>query len=303
MILVSEKFRDLNLYLNKSEVYEELIIGGENRYEVITRRQTKYYRVKDRVEHIYNILERLIDYQTDAQRRSGIQINPRPRRYLKGWDFRDMVTDDDSFSPRVATLQAMGKGWVDFARAIHAVALLGRGFDQLIKPKPGMTSTAKPCPKWFRIPSGRYYLTARITENKEIMEENGDMMCNPRNLCDRVLWHMIQNTFQPCHCTNGRTAEHGDPVQVLFPLNFKSRFAAKPLVPRMDAGAVVFGHSINLHWHYKDVGDPVKGNPPRPEGEEQQRGEYDPGDSGIRSSVGSPADRISSASDSVASRK
>jgi len=40
----------------------------------------------------------------------------------------------DLIYPRVATLKAFGKGWVDFARAIHANYPVGRGLAKLSSP-------------------------------------------------------------------------------------------------------------------------------------------------------------------------
>jgi hypothetical protein len=123
-VLTNEKDRDRVLYVDKSDVFhEETTENGQIRTE--SKRVTRYYRLEYRIEHIYNILEKLIDHQTDVEQRSGLRINPRPREKLEGWDFRDLVTDGDPFFPRLAIVEAMGKGWVDFTRGIRAVTLFG----------------------------------------------------------------------------------------------------------------------------------------------------------------------------------
>ncbi|KAJ3578823.1 hypothetical protein NPX13_g1746 [Xylaria arbuscula] len=81
-VLIDEKNRDLTLYMDKTEVYEENIREGATTNNS-SRRQTRHYRLEDRIEHIYNILEKLIDHQADVERRSGLQINIRPRQHLE----------------------------------------------------------------------------------------------------------------------------------------------------------------------------------------------------------------------------
>ncbi|KAI1872535.1 hypothetical protein JX265_005415 [Neoarthrinium moseri] len=260
--LIDPKNRTLTLYIDKSEVYEEETrtkIAGTSTVHVVTRRQTRYYQLEDRVEHIYNMLEKLIDHQADIERQSGLQLNARPRRYLEGWDFSDLVTDGDPFFPKVSTLQTIGKGWVDFTRAIHAVCLFGQGFGEMIRPRQTMVPA---CPRWNRLPIDRYYLAACVQDIKEIIKNDGDDTINPTRLCDTILWHMKQTTFQACPCTKDVTAKHYDPVQVLFPKAFSSILKLKPPVSLEDRGAVIFGHNMNLHWHWRDHGSPVKGDPP-----------------------------------------
>ncbi|KAI1372415.1 hypothetical protein F4677DRAFT_463389 [Hypoxylon crocopeplum] len=276
-LLIDTRNRDLELCIDKSEVYDE---------------ETPWTNKKqDRIEHIYSILEKLIDHQTDAERRSGLRINPRPRRQLEGWDFKDLATDGDPFFPRVATLQSVGKGWVDFTRAIHAVTLFGRGFGELIQPR----STT--CPRWSALPSEKYYLAACISDLQEIMENHGDADCNPRQLCDNVIWHMKHTTFDSCPCIGDKTRKHHDPVQVLFPLKFMRDLKTKPHIELKAQGAVIFGHNMNLHWHWGDVGDPVKGDPPP-----ELRSTRDTfNDSGLGSSLSPSAGRSASDPNSAVS--
>ncbi|KAL7628657.1 hypothetical protein AAE478_000172 [Parahypoxylon ruwenzoriense] len=302
-VLTDQRNRDLKLYLDKSEVYDEEEMRDGQASSIVSRRQTRYYRLEDRIEHIYNILEKLIDHQTDAERRSGLQINPWPRRQLEGWDFKDLVTGGDPFFPRVATLDTTGKGWVGFARAIHAVTLLGRDFGELIQPRLERISV---CPRWSLLPSKGYYLAASVSDLQDIMRDNDCSHSNPRQLCDNIVWHIKQSTFDPCPCRGVTDGKHHDPVQVLFPLSFLQKLKKKPHVELKDQGAVIFGYSMNLRWYYQDSGDPVKGDPPQ---------ELDvtvatrtPEDSGIGSSIDSdsrsvsgPSSAISTASDTPSS--
>lgn len=255
-VLINEKNRDLKLFIDRTEVYDEETQGQHN--SIVSTRSVRHYRLEDRIEHIYNILEKLIDHQTDVERRSGLDIKIRPRRQLEGWDFKDLAADGDPFFPRVAHLQTVGKGWVDFTRALHAVTLFGRGFGELIQPQFGK-GKVKPCPLWSTVPSNKYYLTAFILDLQDIMERDGDPNSNPRRLCEKVIWYMKQATFDLCPCNQGQ--KHHDPVQVLFPRHFMKNIKKKPQIDLESQGAVIFGHNINLHWHWRDHGDPVKGDP------------------------------------------
>lgn len=284
-ILIDQRNRDLKLYIDKTEVYDEETREGQA-ITSVSRRQARHYRLEDRVEHIYNILEKLIDHQTDAERRDGLQINPRPRRQLEGWDFSDVVKDGDPFFPRVATLETIGKGWADFIRTIHAVTLFGRGFGELIRPYVPNT-TPSPCSRWSLLPNRRYYLAACVSDLHDIMDNNGDSSSNPRRLCDNILWHMKKATFDPCPCIAGTTHEHHDPVQALFPFKFQKNLKKKSQIELESRGAVIFGHNRGLHWHWKDTGDPVKGDP-QPEMSGVADKFYD---SGLGSSLGSSNSR------------
>ncbi|KAI0425222.1 hypothetical protein F5Y09DRAFT_346918 [Xylaria sp. FL1042] len=259
-VLIDENNRNLTLYMDKTEVYEENIRESTTTNN-ISRRQTRHYRLEDRIEHIYNILEKLVDHQTDAERRSGLQIHIRPRQHLEGWDFKDLVKDGDPIFPRVTTLPTIGKGWVDFTRAIHAVTLFGSGFGELIQPRKTSPSAGL-CSRWSLLPKESYYLAACVANLLEIMEEDGDAASNPRRLCENIIWHMKRATFDPCPCTKDAKQSHHDPVQALFPLKFTSSLKKKAQVDLEGAGAVIFGHNMSLHWHWKDTGDPVKGDPP-----------------------------------------
>ncbi|KAI3319843.1 hypothetical protein HD806DRAFT_538810 [Xylariaceae sp. AK1471] len=242
-VLINEKNRNLTLYMDKTEVYEENIREGTTTNNS-SRRQTRHYRLEDKIEHIYNILEKLIDHQTDAERRTGLQIKVRPRQQLEGWDFKDLVKDGDPIFPRVTTLPTIGKGWVDFTRAIHAITLFGSGFGELIQPR--QTNTGS-CNRWSLLPKESYYLAACVSNLLEIMEEYGDPASNPRRLCDNIIWHMKQATFDPCPCTKNGENSHHDPVQALFPLKFTNSLKKKPQINLNDRGAVIFGHNMSLH--------------------------------------------------------
>ncbi|KAI1094982.1 hypothetical protein F5B19DRAFT_505096 [Rostrohypoxylon terebratum] len=246
-VLTSDKNRGLKLYLDRSEMYDEHT-NDQQISRITSKRQTRYYRLEDQIEHIYGILEKLIDYQTDAERRSGLEMKIQVYRQLEGWDFKDLATGEDPFFPRVTQLQVMGKGWVDFTRALHAVTLFGRGFGDLIQPQFCREKTAH-CSLWSAVPSNRYYLAACISDLQEIMENKGDPNSKPRRLCENIEWYMNQTTYNVCPCTMGRTRKHHDPIQILFPRKFMTNVEDAPQVELEAQGAVIFGYNTSIGWH------------------------------------------------------
>ena len=258
-VLTNQENRNLQLYIDKTEVYEEETEHGTEHGQAkssVLKRQTRHYLLEDQVNNIFTTLEQLMDYQVDARQRDGLQINPRPRRQLEGWDFRDVVKGGGRPPTRVATLQAIGKGWVDFIGTINAVTLFGRGFGELIQPKPANTASM-PCARWSLLPTGKDYLAACMSDIREIMAENGDPSSNPRRLCDDVIWYMKKATFDPCPCIASKTREHHDPVQVLFPSKFNN-IKKQPRMELEGRGAVIFSHNNSLHWYWKDPGEPAE---------------------------------------------
>jgi hypothetical protein len=121
------------------------------------------------MEQYLDILENLIRHQQRVVGANGKKIKVRVRKHLGGWDFFDLATGRDP-RPRVATLQALGYGWVDFICSIGAVTLLGRGFGAIMQPTPfeGM------CPRWSSLPSDNFYLAASTYDLKNITMEFGN---------------------------------------------------------------------------------------------------------------------------------
>jgi hypothetical protein len=144
----------------------------------------------------------MIDRQIDVAGRSGIKMRLRARKHLEGWDFKDLATQRDPFYSRVATLDAFGKGWVDFIRAIHAVTLFGGGFRDIFQP----TGPGKLCDAWAKVPTNKYYLAACISDLQEIIEEDGDLDANPMKITDGIVWHTQGPAFEPCQCMEGGPA-------------------------------------------------------------------------------------------------
>lgn len=140
----SDKFQ--SAFLFKSEDLQEssrpftadsaidVLINSKNLGLRLYPEKDGYLLLESRIDHFYNVLEKLIDHQTDIAGDCGQNLSEKPRRYLEGWDFEDLATNRDPLYPRIAILEAAGKEWVDFTRAIHVVTLVGRDFGDIILP-------------------------------------------------------------------------------------------------------------------------------------------------------------------------
>jgi hypothetical protein len=226
--------------------------------------EKKYYRFQDRVKELFETLEKIIHYEINAGEESGVEIKVRARKHLEGWDFKDLATDNDPFYPRVATLDAYGKGWVDFARSIHTITLFGKGFGDIIRP----TANSGTCGYWATLPQGHYYLAATFEDLKEIAEIYGDPNLSPMRLSDDIIWH--NPGPDRCHCQNpGRKKlqkrhgidKHSEFAQVLLP----STSSEKKYRRAGPFKAFVFGHNLNFPWTWGDHGDPALAPPSEPE--------------------------------------
>ncbi|KAL6849042.1 hypothetical protein ACO1O0_008572 [Amphichorda felina] len=174
----SDKFQ--SAFLFKSEDLKEsttpfladsaidVLINPENLGLKLYPEKDGYLLLESRIDHFYNILEKLIDHQTDIAGDCGGNLSGNPRSHLEGWDFEDLATNRDPLYPRVAILEAAGKGWVDFARAIHAVTLVGRCFGEIIRP-----TNADMCEYWAELPKQKYYIASCFSDLREVVKEHG----------------------------------------------------------------------------------------------------------------------------------
>lgn len=255
-VLLDRKNRKLRLQddnEDNSETEDEDPSNTRNSEE--QERDKKYYRFQDRVSELFETLEKIIHYEISATEESGMEIKVRARKYLEGWDFKDLVTDNDPFYPRVAMLDAYGKGWVDFTRSIRAVTLFGEGFGDIIRP----TLASGTCSYWTSLPHSRHYLAATFQDLKEIAELYGDPNLSPMRLTDAIAWH--NPAPDQCHCRSPRRKRlqkrygigiHSEFAQVLLP----STSSKKKYRRAGPFTAFVFGHNFNFPWIWGDHGDP-----------------------------------------------
>ncbi|GFP56689.1 hypothetical protein TASIC1_0007018100 [Trichoderma asperellum] len=118
------------------------------------------FRVRDRVNELFEVLEKAIDYQRMIADNRKEEPKSAPRKDLEGWNFKDIATDKDPAYLRLAKVKTAGKGWVDFTRAIEAVFLFGGDFGNLMNPIPENST----CSHWETLPPNKYYLAASISQ-------------------------------------------------------------------------------------------------------------------------------------------
>jgi hypothetical protein len=156
------------------------------------------YRVRDRLNELYEALEKAIDYQQMIGGNRGEGLKSAPRKDLEGWDFKDIAASEDRIYPRLAKLKTIGKGWVDFARAIGAVFLFGNDFGNLIVP----ATEKSTCSYWQVLPADKCYLAASVEDLNSIMDRMGNPRANPPRLTNSLVWHpsnMMLST--ECDCS------------------------------------------------------------------------------------------------------
>ncbi|CAI6099737.1 unnamed protein product [Clonostachys chloroleuca] len=209
--------------------------------------------LKTQIDHFYSLLEKLIDHQVDVSD-NDLQLTDRPRRYLEGWDFEDLVTDCDPLRPRVATIQPIGKGWVDFVRGIHAVVLLGRGFGDIIRP-----SGTGLCEYWADLPKNQFYIASCLSDLERLSKASGGQD-DHEWVTSNLICHTPSTPFMFCQCKGGLEQDHGEPVQTLFPSAMCE--ALRPNVHHLELrgpGAIIFGHNSTFPWTWGDTGPPEEG--------------------------------------------
>lgn len=136
-VLTSDRNRDLKVYPGSREGFyqkESAQTDGSGR-DVKRTRKRGYFLFEDLVKQHQNNLEQIIDYQRHTATQDEVKMKMRVRKHLEGWDSVELATDHDPYA-RVATLQAMGYGWVHFVCGSSALsfslgATLARLFGRL----------------------------------------------------------------------------------------------------------------------------------------------------------------------------
>jgi len=235
--------RRLRLYKLKEDIVDETVQWPDGRRETMTKIRTSYTTVEDKILEIFETLEKLIDHEAQSEASAkGVNMRPRIRDQLQGWDFRDVVTNRDPLYLRVATIPSSGGHWVNFAKSIRAVTFFGRGFGDLIKPVSAHGNF------WHTVPTGTSSLTACIADLRDIIDSEGDRATQPLTLSRGILWHNpSQNSpFE----SRSEDSTGRSPIQELLPagLPFKALLSSAKSSTRVDIdacqhGAVIFGRS------------------------------------------------------------
>jgi nucleoside phosphorylase len=216
-------------------------------------------RVRDRVDRLYNMLEKIMDHQAEIMGRDSEALRGMPRGNLEGWDFKDLATLEDPLYPRIYKLGARGKSWVDFTRAIRAATLFGTGFGEIIRP----AQTSQPCPYWSRLPEGKSYLAISDDDLANIIDRFGNPNSNPVRLTSHLIWcNHPTKVPRACKCIDDpQKTGHSELAQVILPSHFRKRIPKHNVVRRKDwgNGAVVFGYNRDFQWSWNDTGFPEQG--------------------------------------------
>lgn len=230
-----------------------------------------YLLFADVVEELVDKFEILFDEQADKAGRNGINLRRQVRRHLEGWDFLDVLRGSE-ISPRQVTLGFGGWGWVNFARSINVVTLIGRRFGQLIRP----AQSDEVCAEWQSVKKKKYYLAASIFDLKEIRRDKSSKVSH-------LLWHSPQDPFAKCpRCgeldhqggpiptrASNDTEEHHVPVQTFWPTQMPScvKKLKEPQYLKQvhsDGGAVIFENLLTPWFSWAAGADLNEGNPSPP---------------------------------------
>lgn len=255
-VLLDENNMKLPIYADKDDVNIDKNVEHDLNSLSLPKSKKRFYRLEDRVEELYEVLEMLLDHQIDKAGQKGVKMKAHARKHLEGWDFKDIVSDKDPIYPRGEILHAIGKGWVDFVRSIQAVVLFGKGFGEIIQPVYYMK-----CPQWKQVPRGKYYLAACVSDLQQIMEMEGDNTTIPMRICHGISWISPSAAFNACPCTKTREQGHSDLVQILWPTSLTKLLPIQNKIHLYQEGAVIFGHNTKIKWKWGDIGDPVEGDP------------------------------------------
>ncbi|KAH6838544.1 hypothetical protein B0I37DRAFT_419478 [Chaetomium sp. MPI-CAGE-AT-0009] len=300
-VLSNQDNMNIPLRLKSISAWDETTIRRGEKIDQASKEKKTYLTVGDRIEQICHVLCQITAHYDDVQTQSGVgfRLRSTPRPQLEGFDFTDIATGTGTLWPRVATLKAKGRGWVDFTRAIHAPTLFASGFGELFTPfarppatttKAGISSCAV-CLWNSPLPKGEDYLAATTSDLQAILRRRGNMRRKPWRLVENIHWYSPDLTCEPCSGTCSPSGKKGhDRVQVLLPGTFPGIFGRESPRKLPAHGAVVFGHSSRfpLIWGPKkgdppDVGEPEEDVDMGEIAELSERFE----DSGIGTSIGS----------------
>ncbi|KAJ5281488.1 hypothetical protein N7478_006860 [Penicillium angulare] len=220
-----------------------------------------FFRIRDRVEILYAILEKMVDYQALITGQNGEKIKTTPRKYLEGWDFKDIATNsgtaNDCIYPQVERLKTVGKTWVDFTRVLQAVFLFGRGFGEIIEP----AEKNEICQYWGTLPSKKYYMAASMEDLINMMDRLGNPKSTPPRLVGSISWYPGSSSLtERCPCE--RTPQvHSELAHTLLPSHLERKLPMCSSFSLSATGAAIFGYNQNDGWLWGDIGDPEQGVP------------------------------------------
>lgn len=278
----------------------DVLINRNNRNLKLYEEKDGYLLLESQIDRFYNVLEKLIDHQTDLARDRDRNPSDKPRKYLEGWDFENLSKKHDPLFPCVATLEAAGKEWVDFTRGVHAVTLIGRGFGDIIRP-----ADAGLCEYWAELPKQKYYMAGCLSDLAEVLKQHSNYDDSHVRLTDNLIWHTPTTMSASCGCRGALRRKHHEPVQTLFPLELSSILLPRRESIQLDGNqAVIFGHNLHFSWVWGDTGHPEEGDVATALASSATETDSDSfKDSGIGTSLGRSASDARSSSQSGSSNR
>ncbi len=244
--LIDAHNRELKLYKTKEESYVETVRRPDGHEESATRTMVKYMTLEDRVDELYEALEKIIDHNLAVERGfKGIDLRLKLRKHLSGWEFSDLATSKDPFCMKVAKLPGLGPGWVELIQTIGVVTLFGRGFGDIL----ASPTTIPGCTRWTAVPPGSHHLGVSISDLRRIVDAEGDGSKTPITIARDFMWYNPSSNcpFAPCGFCSGSGSFaghlHVNPVQEILPSWCRRLLPSDGLVdPNWgDKGAVIFG--------------------------------------------------------------
>ncbi|KAK1759673.1 hypothetical protein QBC47DRAFT_398481 [Echria macrotheca] len=263
-VLVDQENRRLPVYQANEKTYTEKTTLSSGKTDTVTKTITPMTTFGDKVEELYEYLEKMIDHKCQIENPTVFRAKIRFRRHLEGWDFKDFATGRDPSHLRVATLPSNAFSWVELTRVARAITIFGKQFGELVVPSIGSSKTA--CPNWRSVPTGKHYLCVCLADIRNIIEDaGGDIACTPVLVSPKLAWLNPSKTcpFAECMCERPHRANmsslgsHLDPVQQLIPNRLVQRVMPKgPLdLQSFDDGAVIFGQGVGFRWKWPDDGE------------------------------------------------
>lgn len=290
-VFTNKDNENLILYEKRTEFIIEETRDENGVFQRNEKRNIQFYRFRDKVEEIWNVLEQIIAHQADVSSDDGvgIRIERSPRRRIEGFDFFDVATCQDPIFPRFVNIKERGRGWIDMTRALHTITLFGRGFGDLIRPAE-LSGDCRNCSLNVNAPKGKDNLAACIPDLEYISKHWGNRTSGGWRLVEDIYWYIPDKLFEACECKKPPMRTH-DRIQVLLPSKFPGLRSKRLKIPTSlpERGAVLFGHSRLFPLRWKDHGLPKRvseeNNPGKAEDEPLEVEAFH--DSGLGTSLGS----------------
>ena len=227
--LLDDRNRELIL-LETTKTRSEFTTQPDGIKKADHRTEVRPWQYQGLVRQTWDILTQIRDHQSEVLVNPKIELRGTDRPKLEGFGFRNIVEGSNPLKPRVATLQPAGKG---FIRSIGAVALLGKGFGELIESAENANFL---CNMWKHVPKNKDILAVCTSTLKAICTQTGNHDAHPLEITQDFFWHKGPQLYEPC---SGCKPDACDRVQNLRPRSIGRKIHPRPFSVPM--GGVVFG--------------------------------------------------------------